>query len=185
MQASEQRGDNPIETGASCKARGGAICDHAVVHAKDLSRASQSRKSAAQQQGKNHVTLNFDARITRSMWILSHRADAISKRGAPQKDVNQNGKDNRDQSAKMQTSGSQTRQAENFLQSRSLGNLRSQLRLRRIDHRSTQEEVHQLHGNGIHHHRAKDFIDAEICFEHTRNTTPNCTAQKSCQHGQG
>ena len=90
---------------------------------------------------------------------------------------------NSDQSAQVQTSGSQAGQTENFQQTGRLRDLGCQQRLRRINHRAAEEEIHQLHSNGVHHDRAQDFIYIEISFEITCNSTPECPTNKSCQDG--
>ncbi len=183
MQLPEQGRHNSVEPGAAGKAGGGTIRDHAIVHAEDLDRSRQTGKCAAQQQGQHNIALDLDACIARGMRILSHGADAITQRRAPQQDVNQDRQHDRDQRAQMQTGRDQAGQAENFQQAGRLRDLGCQLRLRGIDHRSAQQEVHQLHGDGIHHHRAQDFIDVEISFEIPRNSAPDRPTQKSCQHG--
>jgi hypothetical protein len=64
----------------------------------------------------------------------------------------------------MQPRWDQPRQAQYLQQPRCLRDLRCQLCLGRIDHRSPEQEVHQLHRDGIHHHGAQDLVDVEIRF---------------------
>ena len=73
----------------------------------------------------------------------------------------------------MQTGGNKARQAEDLQQPGRLRDLRGDLCLGRVDHRAAQQEVHQLYGNGIHHDRAQNFIDTEVCFQKTRNSSPD------------
>ena len=85
---------------------------------------------------------------------MPNRSDAIAEGCAPKQNIDSHSQNDRNQQADVQTGWCQTRQAIGNLQPGSLWNLRGSFSLHRIDHWTTQHEVHNLNRDCVHHNRA-------------------------------
>ncbi len=185
VQLAEQGSHDAVKAGAAGKTGGRAVGDHPVVQAIDLDHAGQPGKGAAQQEGDDDLSPHADAAVARGVGVLAYGPDAIAQRGPPQQDVDQDGQGDGHGRTQVQAGGHQAGQAEGDVQGGGLRDLGGQLGLGGIDHRAAQQEVHDLHGDGVHHDCAQDLVDAKVGLQRAWNRTPEGAARESGQQRQG
>ena len=55
----------------------------------------------------------------------------------------------------------------------------------RVHQRAADQQVHQLQGDGVHHHRAEDLVDLQAGLEDAGDEAPDRAGQKAHQQRAG